>query len=69
MYLMKKVLLSIKKFYNDEVLAELGVKKEDLVEEKAVEVGNIFTLGYKFSEALGLKFIDSDEKRKTSIYG
>ncbi len=42
----------------DEVLTELGLKREDLREEKAVEVGNIFTLGYKFSEALGLKFID-----------
>ena len=55
--------------YNDEVLSELGVKKEDLVEEKAVEVGNIFTLGYKFSEALGLKFIDSDEKEKLVFMG
>ena len=55
--------------YNDEVLAELGVKKEDLVEEKAVEVGNIFTLGYKFSEALELKFIDSDEKEKLVFMG
>ena len=55
--------------YNNEVLAELGVKKEDLVEEKAVEVGNIFTLGYKFSEALGLKFIDSDEKEKLVFMG
>ena len=55
--------------YNDKVLAELGVKKEDLVEEKAVEVGNIFTLGYKFSEALGLKFIDSDEKEKLVFMG
>lgn len=42
----------------DEVLTELGLNREDLREEKAVEVGNIFTLGYKFSEALGLKFID-----------
>lgn len=44
--------------YNDEVLADVGVSKEELVEKKAVEVGNIFTLGTKFSEALDLKYTD-----------
>jgi prolyl-tRNA synthetase len=32
-----------KEVYNDEVIESLGLKKEDLVENKAVEVGNIFT--------------------------
>lgn len=53
----------------DEVLTELGLKREDLREEKAVEVGNIFTLGYKFSEALGLKFIDRDGVEKPVFMG
>ena len=53
----------------DEVLAELGLNREDLREEKAVEVGNIFTLGYKFSEALGLKFIDRDGVEKPVFMG
>lgn len=53
----------------DEVLAELGLNREDLREEKAVEVGNIFTLGYKFSEALGLKFIDRDGAKKPVFMG
>lgn len=44
--------------YTDEVLAELGVKKEDLVEKTAVEVGNIFTLGTRFSDTLELNFTD-----------
>ncbi len=36
----------------------------DLVTEKAVEVGNIFTLGTRFSEALGLSFLnESGEKQ------
>ncbi len=39
-----------------EVLAELGCKREDLIERKAVEVGNIFSLGTRFSDALGLQF-------------
>ena len=53
----------------DEVLAELGLKREDLREEKAVEVGNIFTLGYRFSEALGLKFVDRDGVEKPVFMG
>lgn len=53
----------------DEVLAELNLRREDLREEKAVEVGNIFTLGYKFSEALGLKFIDRDGVEKPVFMG
>jgi prolyl-tRNA synthetase len=46
--------------YNDEVLADLGVTKDELVEKTAVEVGNIFTLGTKFSEALDLKYTAED---------
>lgn len=41
---------------NDEVLNDLGLKKENLAKEKAIESGNIFSLGYKFSEALDLKY-------------
>lgn len=48
---------------NDEVLKNLGVSREKLVEHKAVEVGNIFTLGYKYSEPIGLTF--KDEKGET----
>ncbi len=42
--------------YNDEVLADLGVSKDELEERKAVEVGNIFTLSTKFSEAFNLQY-------------
>ena len=42
--------------YSDEVCGELGVSKENLKEKKASEVGNIFTLGHKFSKAEGLLF-------------
>lgn len=47
-----------KEVYQDEVLAELGLKKGDLKEMKATEVGNIFPLGTKYSAALGLMFKD-----------
>ncbi len=49
-----------KEVYTDEVIADLNLKKEDLVEEKAIETGNIFDLGVKFSEPLGLSFTDRD---------
>lgn len=49
-----------KEVYNDEVLADLGIDKSELEELTAVEVGNIFTLGTKFSEALGLTFTAED---------
>src|SRR3989344_4343624 len=47
-----------KEVYTDEVLADLDIKKEELEEVKAIEVGNIFPLGTRFSEALGLKYKD-----------
>jgi prolyl-tRNA synthetase len=55
--------------YTDEVLNELGMKKDGLVAKKAVEVGNIFTLGTKYSDALGLKFTDEDGTQKPVFMG
>ena len=43
----------------DEVLKDLDIKREDLVEKKAVEVGNIFSLGTRFSGALELNYADA----------
>jgi prolyl-tRNA synthetase len=54
---------------NDEVLAELGVKREELQSTRAAEVGNIFTLGTKYSAPLGLEFTDSDGSRKPVFMG
>ncbi len=53
-----------KEVYTDEVIAKLGLNKEDLVEKKSIESGNIFHLGTKFSEALGLYYTDLDEVKK-----
>ncbi len=52
-----------------EVLAELGFKKENLVEKKAVEVGNIFSQGTRFSEPLGLTYKDEKGQSKPVIMG
>src|SRR3989344_1067607 len=48
--------------YTDEVLADLKLNKEELEEHKSIEVGNIFPLGTRFSEVLGLSY--KDEKGK-----
>jgi prolyl-tRNA synthetase len=55
--------------YNDEVLADLGIDKSELEEVSAVEVGNIFTLGTKFSEPLELTFNDDDGSVKHVVMG
>ncbi|HQT83096.1 MAG TPA: prolyl-tRNA synthetase, partial [Candidatus Paceibacterota bacterium] len=52
-----------KEVYDDpDVYAATGITKENLKEAKAAEVGNIFTLGTRFSEALGLSFKDAEGK-------
>jgi len=58
-----------KEVLNEEVLAELGVSRSDLVEKKAVEVGNIFNLGTRFSDALGLTYKDAEGNAKSVIMG
>lgn len=55
--------------YNEEVLADLGVTKNELKEAKAVEVGNIFTLGTKFSDPLELTYTNEDGTVKPVIMG
>lgn len=55
--------------YTDEVLAEMGVTKDELEEVTAVEVGNIFTLGTKYSDPLGLNFTDEEGNSKPVIMG
>ncbi len=47
-----------KEVFSDEVLKDVGVTKGLLVKEKAIEVGNIFSLEYKFSNPFGLTYTD-----------
>lgn len=44
--------------YNDEVLADLGVDKTKTTQATSIEVGNIFSLGHKFSTPFGLTYRD-----------
>jgi prolyl-tRNA synthetase len=58
-----------KEVYNDEVIAELKLDKENLVEKRAVEVGNIFSLGTKFSAPFDLKYKNENGEEKLVIMG
>lgn len=55
--------------YNEETFKMLDIDPKKLDKQKASEVGNIFTLGTKYSEALGLEFNDEDGKRQPVFMG
>jgi len=65
----KKKIAVNKEVMNDEVLNDLKLKKEELKERKAVEVGNIFSLGTRFSEAFELNYKDENGIEKPVVMG
>ncbi|MDE2213339.1 MAG: prolyl-tRNA synthetase [Patescibacteria group bacterium] len=65
----KKGIALNKEVYNDGVLKDLGLSKGELEEVKAIEVGNIFPLGTRFSEAFGLTYKDEKGKEHPVIMG
>ncbi len=58
-----------KEVYTDEVITSLNLNKETLEEKKTVEVGNIFSLGTRFSDALSLQFKDEKGETKSVVMG
>ncbi len=64
----KKIAVN-REVYTDEVLADIGLKKDSLEEVKGIEVGNIFKLGTRFSEPLGLTFKDEKGAEVPVIMG
>lgn len=58
-----------KEVMQDEVLASLGLDRSRLVEKKAIEVGNIFTLGTRFSEPLELTYVNEAGERQHVFMG
>ncbi len=64
----KKMALN-KEVYTDDNLKKLGIEKGELVEKKAVEVGNIFHLGTRFSDAIGLKYKDEAGNEHPVVMG
>ncbi len=55
--------------YSDEVLKDLGLRPSELERVKSIESGNIFKLGTRFSEALGLVYTDENGETKPVIMG
>ncbi len=64
----KKIAIN-KEVYNEEVLNSLGLKAEDLEELRGAEVGNIFSLGERFSSALKLHYSDENGESKAAFMG
>lgn len=58
-----------KEVLEDEVLNSLGLKKENLKEERSIEVGNIFELRTRYSDALGLSYMDEKGEKKPVYMG
>lgn len=65
----KKNIAVNKEVLTDEVLQDLGLKRDELEEAKAIETGNIFKLGTRFSEPLGLYFTDEKGENRPVIMG
>jgi prolyl-tRNA synthetase len=65
----KKNIAINKEVFNDEVLNELNINKNDIVEKKAIEVGNIFSLSTRFSEPFDLKYKNEKGEEKLVIMG
>ncbi len=55
--------------YTDENLAKLGLDKTKLVEKKAIEVGNIFPLESKYTDALDVYYTDENGQEQSIIMG
>lgn len=56
-----------KEVLTDEILADLKLNKNELVEKKSIEVGNIFTLSTRFSEPLEL-IVDNPDGQRTPVF-
>ncbi len=69
-YLAKDKSVAInKEVFNDEALAMYNKTTKDFDEVKAIEVGNIFKLGTRFSEPLGLTYADEQGKHQPVVMG
>lgn len=55
--------------YTDDNLAKLGLVKSKLVEKRAVEVGNIFPLETKYTDALDVYYSDEQDQKQSIIMG
>ncbi|MDP3991588.1 MAG: aminoacyl--tRNA ligase-related protein [Candidatus Colwellbacteria bacterium] len=64
----KKIAIN-KEVYDEESVQTLKLNREKLIRERSIEVGNIFKLGTRFSDALGLKYVDKSGIERPVIMG
>ncbi|MEA4910750.1 Proline--tRNA ligase [bioreactor metagenome] len=64
----KKIAVN-KEVLTDEVLEDLELDKNNLVEKKSIEVGNIFSLEYKFSDPIDLKYKNKEGEEDKVFMG
>ena len=62
----KKIAIN-EEVYNDEIIKQLGLKKENLKKHKAAEAANIFSFGTSKTDAFDLKYTD-ENGNKSSVY-
>ncbi|MCK5060974.1 prolyl-tRNA synthetase [Candidatus Parcubacteria bacterium] len=67
----KKKIAINKDDYSEEIFTDFNLKKEELnfKEAKSIEVGDIYTLGEKYSKALGLTYKDKNGEEKIVYMG
>lgn len=65
----KKMAINKEVYDEPKVYETTGINKATLREAKAIEVGNIFTLGTRFSNALGLTYKDAEGKEVPVFMG
>jgi prolyl-tRNA synthetase len=58
-----------KEVLTPEVLEDLKINRDELIEKRGIEVGNIFHLGTKYSEPLGLFYADENGTSKPVYMG
>ncbi len=64
----KKIALN-KEVMTDEILKEQGLSRDELVEMKGSEVGNIFKQGTRFTDALDMYYTDEGGNKKSFYMG
>ncbi len=65
----KKRVAINEEIFTDENLEKLGLKREELVEKKGVEVGNTFHLESKYTDALDLFYYDEKGEKQSIVMG
>ncbi|KKQ83061.1 MAG: Prolyl-tRNA synthetase [Parcubacteria group bacterium GW2011_GWB1_38_8] len=65
----KKNLAINKDVFDEEGLVTAGLKRDDLVERKSIEVGNIFKQGTKYTDPFNLYYQDENGKKQSILMG